>query len=101
MFLGGSYEDGDTRIGLRVKTKVPAKRVPEALKVVMGHYQKNRNEGEPFKDYVARVGPETFEPLLADFKDLPELGRDTIEQYMDWDKTIIYKLERGEGECSV
>jgi sulfite reductase beta subunit-like hemoprotein len=101
MFLGGSYEDGDTRIGLRVKTKVPAKRIPEALKVVMGHYQKNRNEGEPFKDYVARVGPETFEPLLADFKNLPELGRDTIEQYMDWDKTIIYKLERGEGECSV
>ena len=101
MFLGGSYEDGDTRIGLRVKTKVPAKRVPEALKVVMGHYQKNRNEDEPFKDYVARVGPETFEPLLADFKDLPELGRDTIEQYMDWDKTIIYKLDRGEGECSV
>ena len=101
MFLGGSYDDGDSRIGLRVKTKVPARRVPEALRIVMSYYQEHRDDGEAFKDYVARVGAETFEPLLAQFKDLPELGRDTIEEYMDWDKTVIYKLERGEGECSI
>ena len=101
LFLGGSYDNGDSRIGLRVKTKVPAKRIPEAIRTVLSHYQQDRNDGEAFKDYMARVGPETFEPILAQFKELPELGRDTIEQYMDWDKTIIYKLERGEGECSI
>ena len=101
LFLGGSYDDGDSRIGLRVKTKVPAKRVPEAVRAVISHYQQDRNDGEAFKDYAARVGPQTFEPVLAGFKEVPELGRETIEQYMDWDKTIIYKLERGEGECSI
>ena len=101
LFLGGSYDEGDARIGLRVKTKVPAKRVPEAVRAVIAHYQQDRNDGEAFKDYAARVGAATFEPILAGFKEVPELGRDTIEQYMDWDKTIIYKLERGEGECSI
>ena len=101
LFLGGSYDEGDARIGLRVKTKVPAKRVPEAVRAVIAQYQQDRNEGEAFKDYAARVGAATFEPILAGFKEVPELGRETIEQYMDWDKTIIYKLERGEGECSI
>ena len=68
---------------------------------MISHYQQDRNDGEAFKDYAARVGPQTFEPVLAGFKEVPALGRETIEQYMDWDKTIIYKLERGEGECSI
>ena len=49
----------------------------------------------------ARVfAPETLTEL-AEFSDVPELNRDTIGNYMDWDKTIIYKVERGEGECAV
>ncbi len=101
LFLGGSYDDADSRLGLRVKTKVPAKRVPEALEKVLAYYRQERNEGEQFKDFAARIGAPTFEPLLAEFKELPELNRETIESYMDWDKTVKYKLERGEGECAV
>ena len=101
LFLGGSYDNGDARIGQRVKTKVPAKMVPEALKQVLAYYQRERNDGEPFKEFVVRVGAESFEPLLQQFARVPELDRETIDQYMDWDKTVIYKLERGEGECAV
>ena len=101
LFLGGSYDDGDARLAQRVKTKVPAKRVPEALRRVLGFYREERNEGELFKDFVLRVGAATFEPILGEFKEVPELNRDTIQQYMDWDKTVIYKLERGEGECAI
>ena len=101
LFLGGSYDKGDARIALRVKTKVPAKRVPEALKRVLAFYQEQRNEGEPFKDFAARVGPESFEPVLAEFKVVAELNRETIDSYMDWEKTVIYQVERGEGECAV
>ena len=39
LFLGGSFDDGDTRIGQRVKTKIPAKRVPEALTKIISHYK--------------------------------------------------------------
>ena len=101
LFLGGSYDGADTRFGQRVKTKVPAKRMPEAIGRVLSYYKDRRNDDEPFKDFVERVGVGEFESLLVDFKEVPELNRDTIDQYMDWDKTIKYVLERGEGECAV
>jgi len=101
LFLGGSYDEGDARIGLRTKTKVPAKRMPEAVKRLIEFYQEKRNEGEPFKDFVARLGPPAFEPILQEFKEVGELNRDTIQTYIDWDKTIKYVLERGEGECAL
>ena len=101
MFLGGGFEDGDTRIGLRVKTKVPAKRMPDALRKVLDFYKSERNDEEIFRDFAARVGPETFEPLLAEFKEIPELNRESLDMYIDWSKTVKYVLERGEGECAV
>ena len=101
LFVGGSYDNGDARIAQRVKTKVPAKRMPDALRRILTFYQEQRKEGEPFKEFVARVGAETFEPILAEFKDVPELNKDTLDLYMDWDKTLKYKLERGEGECAI
>jgi sulfite reductase beta subunit-like hemoprotein len=101
LFLGGSYDGDDTRFGQRVKTKVPAKRMPEAIGTVLSYYKDRRNDGELFKDFVERVGVGEFESLLVGFKEVPQLNRDTIDQYMDWDKTIKYVLERGEGECAV
>ena len=102
LFLGGSYEDGDSRIGQRVRARVPAKMMPEALKRVLAFYQEQRHDGEVFKEFVARVGSKGFETLLEGFKgEIGELNRDTIATYMDWDKTVIYKMERGEGECAI
>lgn len=101
LFLGGSYEEGDTRIGLRTKTKVPAKRVPDAFEKVLQFYWSQRHEGEEFKDFAARLGPAQFDPLLKEFNEVGELNRETLHDYIDWDKTVKYKLERGEGECAV
>ena len=101
LFLGGSFDGGDTRIGQRAKIKIPAKRVPEAIGKILSHYKNDRKDGEEFKDFVARVGPEAIEPVLEEFKDLPELNRDSLQYYMDWTKTVKYQLERGEGECAV
>ena len=67
----------------------------------MDFYETHRNDGELFKDFAARLGPAEFEPLLQEFKEVGELNRDTIQEYIDWDKTVKYKLERGEGECAV
>ena len=101
LFLGGSYDEGDARMGLRVKTRVPGKRMPDAIKRLLEFYQENRTDGELFKDFVVRLGPPAFEPVLAEFKEVGELNRDTIDTYMDWDKTVKYVLERGEGECAI
>ena len=101
LFLGGSYDEGDARIGQRVKGRVPAKKIPEAIGRMLTFYQEGREDGELFKDFVARVGSASFEPLLAGYKNVGELDRETIDTYMDWDKTVIYKMERGEGECAL
>ncbi len=101
LFLGGSFDNADARLALRVKGKIPAKRVPEATRRIIDYYKENRNEGEPFKDFVVRVGPQAFEPIVEWSKEERELDRESIHNYMDWDKTIIYKMERGEGECAL
>ena len=101
LFLGGSFDDGDTRIGQRVKTKIPAKRVPEALTKIISQYKIDRTDNELFKDYVVRVGAENIEPILEEFKEIPELNKESLDYYIDWTKTAKYQLERGEGECAV
>ena len=101
LFLGGSYAANDARFGIRVKAKIPAKNAPDALKKIIQTYMSKRNDNEEFKDFAVRFGSENFEEVLQEFKDVGELNRDTLPKYMDWDKTIKYVLERGEGECMV
>ena len=105
MFVGGSYEDlngqSGSRIGMRPKGKIPAKRVPEVIRTVLDYYQGHRADSEPFNTFVDRVGVAPFEAIIAEYQDLGPLNRDNINTYMDWDKTVLYKLERGEGECAV
>ena len=103
LFLGGDYQigNGKVQMGTRIKARVPAKKAPEVLKGLLDNYQADREEGEKFPAYVQRMGTGYFEEYLADFRDVGPLDRDHIQNYMDWDKTILYVLERGEGECAV
>ena len=103
LFLGGDYQIGDGKVemGQRIKARVPAKKAPEVLKGLLDNYQQDRQDGEKFKSFVKRMGTGYFEEYLADFKDVGPLDREHIQNYMDWDKTILYTLERGEGECAV
>ena len=102
LFLGGSYDGGDSRIGQRVaRTRIPAKMVPQALRKMIDFYETDRADGEEFKNYIERKGPATFDPILAEFKEVGELNRETIDTYIDWSKTVKYVMERGEGECAI
>jgi sulfite reductase beta subunit-like hemoprotein len=101
LFVGGSQEGNDLRYGIRPRGRVPAKRVPEATFQILEHYRANRNDGELFKDFAARVGREPFEAILAGLAEVGPLGRDTLDLYMDYQKSTLYKMERGEGECAV
>ena len=58
--VGGSYDDGEVVMGTRLKVRLPAKRVPEAVERWVRHYEANRNEGEEFNDFVERVGTSEF-----------------------------------------
>ena len=56
--LAGSYDEGDVTMGKRLKSRIPAKRVPDAVERWVRHYEENRNDGEQFNDFVERVGTE-------------------------------------------
>lgn len=102
LFLGGASTDGPVRVGYRIRSRIPAKRAPEALEMVIDHYKSQRELGESFNEFMDRVGTQPFEEMFGVWKkEIGPLDREHIETYMDWGKTALYKLERGEGECAV
>ena len=106
LFLGGNYGDNrveDSRVGTRIpRVKVPAKAAPGVLKEIVAYYRNNRaDESEKFNQFLDRVGLEELtEVAIAAEKSAQEAAPDS-DLYVDWERTNIYKLERGEGECAV
>ncbi len=105
LFLGGQYDVGaaeGTAYGQRIpRTKVPAKKVPQLVRMIAEHFQENRQAGEKFNAFLDRVGTAPIKELAEKCADIPSLNGDSQGLYMDWEKTVAYKVERGEGECAV
>ncbi len=99
--LGGRGADGKVNFGHRLKVRVPAKRVPDAVERWVRHYQDNRTGDEEFADFVERVGVEPFEELARDLALPVEYSADTEEMFVDWERQGLFKVERGEGECAI
>jgi sulfite reductase (ferredoxin) len=99
--LGGSYEGGDVVMGHRLKSRIPAKRVPDAVERWVRHYESNREDGEQFNDFVERIGTEQFEGLVKDLSMPVEFGPEHITHFIDWNRKELYQVVRGEGECAV
>jgi sulfite reductase (ferredoxin) len=99
--IGGRYEGGEVAYGARLKARLPAKRVPEAVDRWIRHYQQNRSDGEEFNAFVDRTGTDEFEALVKDLKLPVEFSADNLDFFIDWSRTEPYKVERGEGECAV
>src|SRR3954453_11646553 len=59
--IGGRYEGGEVVYGTRLKVRLPAKRVPDALERWIRHYEAERQEGEAFNTFAERVGQTEFE----------------------------------------
>ena len=74
---GGTVGDGVGRVADKV-IKVPSKRGPEVLRVVLNNYEENANEGEYFNDYYDRQGEKYFYTLLKPVADLTTLKDDEI-----------------------
>jgi sulfite reductase beta subunit-like hemoprotein len=99
--VGGRYEGGELAYGQRVKVRLPAKRVPDAIERWIRLYERERNDGEAFNAYVDRVGTE---PFAAEAKELSlpvEFDLENIQQFIDWGRHEPYQVIRGEGECAV
>ena len=99
--VGGNYEGGEVIYGTRLKSRLPAKRVPEAVERWIRMFEAERAEGEEFNAYAERVGGERFEQEVAELAMPAEFSLETMQEFIDWNRSDPYKVERGEGECAI
>jgi sulfite reductase beta subunit-like hemoprotein len=99
--IGGSYENGSVRFGDRLKSRLPAKRVPDAVERWVRYYESEREPGEEFNAFAARVGTQAFEELVKDLAMPVDFSLENMNYFIDWSKNQPFHVERGEGECAV
>jgi sulfite reductase (ferredoxin) len=99
--IGGNYEGGEVIFGTRLKSRLPAKRVPEAVERWIRLYESERAEGEEFNAFAERAGAERFEAEIKELTMPAEFSLETMQQFIDWNRSSPYKVERGEGECAI
>ena len=97
VLLGGAtLGNGEGKIADKV-IKVPSKRGPEVLRVVLNNYEENALEGEYFHQYYDRQGEKYFYTLLKPIADLQTLVDD---DFIDWGAAESFHTEIGVGECA-
>jgi sulfite reductase (ferredoxin) len=99
--IGGQYEAGEVVYGARLKVRLAAKRVPEAVERWIRRYEAEREDGEVFNAYAERVGTKAFEDAVRDLAMPLEFGLATMNEFIDWTKKVPFQVQRGEGECAV
>lgn len=95
--LGGGVEpDGSGSIADKV-VKIPTKKIPEVLRLILNDYEKNAEEGEYFNHYYRRLGDKYFYHMLKPLAD-PAMFAD--DDFVDWGHNETYVQEIGVGECA-
>ncbi|HEV7163144.1 MAG TPA: nitrite/sulfite reductase [Solirubrobacteraceae bacterium] len=99
--VGGVYEGGSVEFGKRLKLRLPAKRVPEAIERWINHYESTRNDDEAWGAFAERVGTTELEGLVKDLSMPVDFGLETMNTFIDWNRNVPFEVIRGEGECAV
>jgi sulfite reductase (ferredoxin) len=99
--VGGVYEGGEVAFGQRLKLRLPAKRVPEAIERWIRHYEADRQSEETWGAYAARVGTGELEQQVKDLSMPVDFELETMNQFIDWNRNVPFEVIRGEGECAV
>ncbi|MBA4746206.1 MAG: HEPN domain-containing protein [Muricauda sp.] len=92
---GGNFGDGNARFADKV-AKIPSKRGPQALRLILDDFEANGN-GASFTDYYEEKGQHYFYDFLKPLTDVDNL---TQEDFIDWGNEEKYKKEIGIGECA-
>ncbi len=93
---GGKVSNGDGIIAEKV-IKIPSKRGPQALRILLNDYEANATEGEYYHDYFKRVGKNYFYQILKPLGDLASIVQ---EDYIDWGEEHKFILHTSVGECA-
>ena len=92
---GGNSGNGSGQFADKV-IKIPSKRGPQALRLILDDFQQN-SEYITFYEYYSAKGEKYFYNLLKPLSDSTNL---TAEDYIDWGSKQSYKKAIGIGECA-
>jgi sulfite reductase beta subunit-like hemoprotein len=99
--IGGNYEGGEVIYGTRLKVRLPAKRVPDAVERWLRMYEAEREGDEEFNAFAERVGAKRFEDEVRELALPVEFGLENMSHFIDWNRKVPFEVIRGEGECAV
>ena len=92
---GGNIGNGEGRFADKV-VKVPSKRGPQALRLILDDFDANGN-GLSYADYYQEKGEHYFYDFLKPLTDIENL---TQEDFIDWGSDKRYEKAIGIGECA-
>ena len=92
---GGNLGDGNGRFADKV-TKIPSRRGPQALRLLIDDFEKNA-KGLDFLSYYDQQGQMYFYELL---KELSDASTVTEADSVDWGHQEAYEVAVGVGECA-
>jgi sulfite reductase (ferredoxin) len=93
---GGTLGAGNGRVADKV-LKVPSKRGPDVLRILLNDYKANATETETYLDYTERKGERYFYDILKPLTNLETL---VDEDFTDWGHEEKYSTAIGVGECA-
>ena len=95
--LGGGVDiQGVGFVGDKI-IKLPTKKMPDALRVILNDYDATGQDGEYFNVYYRRLGKNHFYQLLKPLADKENLKED---DFFDYGSDINFIPEIGVGECA-
>jgi Sulfite reductase, beta subunit (hemoprotein) len=93
---GGRLGDGNGILSEKV-IKIPSKRGPDALRLLLDDYFEHQEEGEYFENYYRRRGAEYFHALLKPLTNFTNL---VPSDYIDWGHAEKFALNTKVGESA-
>lgn len=98
MMIGGGTVEGKATFGT-VSLRIPARRIPDAVKRIILTYQKEKQGGETFQKFSQRIGIQRINSEIESFTKLDAFEK-SPEAYHDWTDEMDFKLQVGKGECA-
>jgi sulfite reductase (ferredoxin) len=93
---GGKKTNGDGIISDKL-IKIPSRRGPDALRLLLDDYETNAAQGEYYHDYFVRMGRIHFYNFL---KPLGDITATKPLEYIDWGEEHNFVLHTAVGECA-
>lgn len=93
---GGKLQNGDGIISDKL-IKIPSRRGPDALRILLTDYETNAFDGEYYHTYFQRLGRNHFYALL---KPLGDVTNTNPMEYIDWGQEKNFVLHTAVGECA-